>query len=301
MVLNWTVEERVAGQKSTFGTDCMTILVAGGDRDWVRTTSSTLEALGYRMLTAFCSEDALKMTTTAGISTAIIEYALEDGEGLSLAQGLASRAAQGGKALNVILAMKQPAPDMTVALVGPSVAYVVDKSCEPKQLGDLLNVIKPPPVDVQSVASLSKQMQLLRAEMQALKCSLEQAIGKDQGPVVPPPREPRQIDADMVRKLARAEAARASVIGGKILGDPAWNILLDLLLASLEGRRVAVSSACIVTGVATTTALRLINRMISDGVLVRVPDEADGRRDYLQIEPDVEAALKGYLFDLTQL
>lgn len=300
MVLNWTLEEYVEGQKSTSFGDCMTILVAGGDRDWVRTMSSTLMALGYRTLTAFCSDDALKMMTTAEISTAIVEGALE-GEGLSLVQALASRAAQGGKALNSILAVTPPGPDTTVALVGSSVVYVVDKFCEPKQFDDLLKVMQPPPVDVQSIASLSKQMQLLSAEMQVLKCSLEQAIAKDPRPVAPPPREQRQIDADMVRKLARAEAARARVIGGKILGDPAWNILLDLLLASLEGRRVAVSSACIVTGVATTTALRLINRMISDGVLVRVPDEADGRRDYLQIEPDVEAALKGYLFDLTQL
>jgi DNA-binding MarR family transcriptional regulator len=90
-------------------------------------------------------------------------------------------------------------------------------------------------------------------------------------------------------------------IGGKALGDPAWNILLDLILASLEDRKVAVSSACIVAGVATTTALRLITRMVDDGVLIRVPDEDDGRRHFLAIEPTVERALKNYISDLADL
>ena len=86
-----------------------------------------------------------------------------------------------------------------------------------------------------------------------------------------------------------------------MMGDPAWNILLDLLLASLEGRKVSVSSACIVSGVATTTGLRLVNRMVDDGILVRIPDSNDGRRHFLGINPTVEIALKSYLGDLAQL
>jgi DNA-binding MarR family transcriptional regulator len=69
----------------------------------------------------------------------------------------------------------------------------------------------------------------------------------------------------------------------------------------LEDRKVAVSSACIVAGVATTTALRLITRMVDDGVLIRVPDEDDGRRHFLAIEPTVERALKNYISDLADL
>lgn len=294
------MEKTFTARKSPFCDRSGAILVAGGDRTWVGRMSDMLEAMGYQTLTAFGSQQALNLMSRTQISTVIIESELPDGDGQSLVQYLSSCAARRGQHLNAILATMQPTQDVSMGLIGPCNAYMIDKSCEPKELDSLLQLILTPPIDFQSITSLSDQIQLLSKEICSLKCSLEPVIGKDVPPV-DPPRKPRQIDADLVRKLIRAEAARSSVIGGKILGDPAWNVLLDLLLASLEGRRVAVSSACIVAGTATTTALRLINRMISDGVLVRIPDEADGRRDYLIIEPDVEMALKAYLFDLTQL
>lgn len=304
MILDRPVDETFFGRKSAFCNDCGTILVAGGDRNWVCNTSNALEALGYHTLTAFSADHALKIMSGARvlrIPTVIIESELPDGEGIGLVQTLSSFAARQGQRLNSILATMQPKQDMAMGVYGSSMTYVVDKSCGPRELDNILQRFRTHAAEPQSVAALSTQIEMLSEEMRSLKLSLEQVVGKEPRPVDPPAPKPRQIDADLVRKLTRVEAARASVIGGKILGDPAWNILLDLLLASLEGRRVAVSSACIVTGVATTTALRLINRMIRDGVLVRVPDEADGRRDYLHIAPDVETALKGYLFDLTQL
>lgn len=301
MAINLPIEMSPSVGCATPCAECGGILVAGSDRDWMSQMVNALRDLGYRASNACCPDHVRGMMSGAKTSTVIIESDLRDGEGLDLARTLFSDAARRGQALNAILATKHPTQVAEVSIDGQAMAHVVDKQYCPRQLYALLKLIHPQPVDLQSTAPLSEQIQILSGEIRSLKSTFEQATGKDPQPAVPAPRKPRQIDADLVRKLARAEAARASVIGGKIMGDPAWNILLDLLLASLEGRRVAVSSACIVTGVATTTALRLINRMTSNGVLVRMPDETDGRRDYLFIEPDVEAALKGYLFDLTQL
>lgn len=58
---------------------------------------------------------------------------------------------------------------------------------------------------------------------------------------------------------------------------------------------MSVSSACIASGAATTTALRLINRLIDENILYRVQDERDGRRNFLGIHADIEQAVIGYL------
>jgi hypothetical protein len=145
------------------------------------------------------------------------------------------------------------------------------------------------------------KLSTLTDEIRLLGSLLQNQASHAAAPVDVPASMRTNPDAALLRKLIRAESTRAMAIGGKALGDPAWNILLDLILASLEDRKVAVSSACIVAGVATTTALRLITRMVDDGVLMRVPDESDGRRHFLAIEPTVERALKSYIADLADL
>jgi hypothetical protein len=149
--------------------------------------------------------------------------------------------------------------------------------------------------------SVDDKLSTLTGEIRLLGSLLQNQAGHAAAPVDVPASMRTNPDAALLRKLIRAESTRAMAIGGKALGDPAWNILLDLILASLEDRKVAVSSACIVAGVATTTALRLITRMVDDGVLIRVPDEDDGRRHFLAIEPTVERALKNYISDLADL
>ncbi len=72
---------------------------------------------------------------------------------------------------------------------------------------------------------------------------------------------------------------------GGWFSDPAWDLLLDLYISELEGRQVAVSSACIATGVPTTTALRCINRLVRAGFLIRTVDPEDARRSIVTLEP----------------
>ncbi len=72
-------------------------------------------------------------------------------------------------------------------------------------------------------------------------------------------------------------------------------MLLDLLLAKIEGRRVSVSSACIASGAPMSTALRLVRRLVGESVLCRLPDEHDRRRHFLVINPKFEGPLLEYL------
>lgn len=78
-------------------------------------------------------------------------------------------------------------------------------------------------------------------------------------------------------------------------GDPAWDMLLDLFMATEEGRMVNVTSACIGALVPSTTGLRLIAQLIKAGLVWRDPDPFDGRKGVLRLTNDTTTAMRSYL------
>lgn len=68
-----------------------------------------------------------------------------------------------------------------------------------------------------------------------------------------------------------------------IMGEPAWDILLDLCIAEIEQRQVSVTSACIASGVPVTTALRWVALLEQDRLLERKADLSDKRRTIVRI------------------
>lgn len=80
-----------------------------------------------------------------------------------------------------------------------------------------------------------------------------------------------------------------------LFADPAWDMLLDLFASSAEGRRVSVSSACLASGVATSTALRWVSELEDAGCVARHPDPTDGRRTFLTISPQAADAVERWL------
>ena len=76
---------------------------------------------------------------------------------------------------------------------------------------------------------------------------------------------------------------RDDLFGSLTFGEPAWDMLLDLYHAEQQGKAVSITSACIAASVPSTTALRWINALVSQGYLHRQPDPADGRRAFLSL------------------
>jgi hypothetical protein len=103
------------------------------------------------------------------------------------------------------------------------------------------------------------------------------------------------VDAGLVRSIIRARRLRDQYLGADLFADPAWDIMLDLLAAQMEGQRVAVSSLCIAAAVPPTTALRWIKSLTDLGLLVRAADPQDGRRVYVELAPEAAKALFAYL------
>ena len=108
-------------------------------------------------------------------------------------------------------------------------------------------------------------------------------------------RDEPGIDAAYVRSIIRARRLRDQFFRGGLFADPAWDMLLDLMAARLEGTRVAVSSLCIAAAVPATTALRWIKALTDRGLFVRSADPQDGRRVYIALSDDTARALTAYL------
>ncbi len=110
-----------------------------------------------------------------------------------------------------------------------------------------------------------------------------------------PSDESERLDAGFIRSVIRTRRLREQFFTGDIFADPAWDMLLDLMAARLEGHRVAVSSLCLAAAVPPTTALRWIKTLCDQGLFVRIADPEDGRRIFIELSAKTAAMMEAYL------
>ncbi|WP_298171919.1 winged helix DNA-binding protein [Novosphingobium sp.] len=82
---------------------------------------------------------------------------------------------------------------------------------------------------------------------------------------------------------------------GDLFGEPTWDILLDLYVATREGRPVPTTSACIGANVPPTTALRWLRILEARGLVEREDDGRDGRRTFVRLSARGLAAMDNWL------
>lgn len=79
---------------------------------------------------------------------------------------------------------------------------------------------------------------------------------------------------------------RDGILGdAQLLGEPAWDILLDLYIAQAQGQEVSVSSACIGSAAPPTTGLRWLGVLQEEGLVERINDPSDQRRVLVHLTP----------------
>lgn len=106
---------------------------------------------------------------------------------------------------------------------------------------------------------------------------------------------PIPIDAHLVRKVLAARRKRSRFVSSSLLGEPSWEMLLELLAAELEKQETSVSSLCIASDAPATTALRWMDKLEQEGLIQRRPDPADGRRIWVALSDKGRNAMVGYL------
>ena len=117
----------------------------------------------------------------------------------------------------------------------------------------------------------------------------------------PAPAATPLLDTATVRAMIRTRRLREKFFAAELFADPAWDMLLDLMAARLEGRQIAVSSLCIAAAVPPTTALRWIRLMTNRGVFERRADPDDGRRVFIELADEAAAALARWFTAAAQL
>jgi hypothetical protein len=104
-----------------------------------------------------------------------------------------------------------------------------------------------------------------------------------------------QLSAGLVRRLIRLRRDRDRHMPAELFADPAWDMLLDLAAARMEGTNVPVSSLCVAASVPTTTALRWIRTLSDAGMVMRSTDPLDARRSFLVLSDDAHSAMLAWL------
>jgi hypothetical protein len=176
--------------------------------------------------------------------------------------------------------------------------------CDPDRadwLDALAAAASPRPLHLSDISKENggPRLQQLSEEVGRIATILASLSDQDPGP----PPEPglgargasRRIQAGQIRAIIRARRMRDQFFKGDLFADPAWDMLLDLMAARLEQRRVAVSSLCIAAAVPPTTALRWIKTLCEQGLFVRVADPQDGRRVFIELSDTTAAGLESCL------
>lgn len=136
-------------------------------------------------------------------------------------------------------------------------------------------------VGAQLAETLAKAQQLT-SSIQTAAASLTVTQSSSDRPAAPAVTEGAQVnEALLLRSIKLLQAIRRQ--RDKIFpicadDDATWEIILFVLEQHILGRPVPVTSACHATIVPQTTAMRRIDALVANKMLIRVPDETDRRR-----------------------
>jgi DNA-binding MarR family transcriptional regulator len=87
----------------------------------------------------------------------------------------------------------------------------------------------------------------------------------------------------LAEEVYRDRRRRARHLPSRLLGEPAWDILLDLYVAAGRGQAVSVSNACLAADAPASTALRWLNHLEGEGLVERLADQTDARRHCVRL------------------
>jgi len=163
-----------------------------------------------------------------------------------------------------------------------------------ERLQDVASIIAPPASRLHDVGRDSHDLLRKLSEDVGRIAETLANLAEEPGPVRTED-ESEALNAADIRAIIRARRLRESYFPACLFADPAWDMLLDLMAARLEGSPVAVSSLCIASAVPATTALRWIRTLTDQGLLVRVADPRDGRRVFIDLSEQTAWRLTEYL------
>lgn len=287
----------------TYGLEPAVLICADGDAA-VDRCRRTIEAVGARVGGIFGIAEAAEQLPDGAIAGAVLVDLHDDlGRPVDALLSRLDRAAADGTFASVVslppamidvAIAGAPHADVTLlcdaqrfeAVAALGLALQAQGSVMLRERGD------EPPLQLRQLSEEVGRIARALAELSTPEVRIEAPVRLD--PALAASGE-GQVTAPMLRALIRARRLREQYFHHELFADPAWDMLLDLMLARLEGRAVAVSSLCIAAAVPATTALRWIKRLTDEGIFVRTADPRDGRRVFIDLSEESAARMNAYL------
>jgi hypothetical protein len=291
------------------------ILILGENPLAVATAMAAIQGAGHRATGPVGHVEAMDLVAQGVGRTIVLAADTADGTALDPLLATIESAAEQGRCSGLVMLPVAMIDRVAAAISHPAIELL----CDPTAI-ELASALTLQSVRLQRVSDLSgdetRRLRDLSEEVGRIARALaslseETRIGQSFGerrrgyevefqPEAVILEEENAVKGEDVRRLIRARRLRARFFDAELFADPAWDMLLDLAAARLEGAPVAVSSLCIAAAVPPTTALRWIRMMSEQGLFVRTADPMDGRRVYIELSERVANSMTAYLAAVRQ-
>lgn len=252
------------------------VLVVEDDPSCLSEYGELLEGLGYSCLMASDGTEALKLLSqNMGIGVVLTDICMPSMDGLTLLGEVQARFTPYRPLVPVVITGMANLDNAVEAMRTEAIDFL------------------PKPV---SLSSFAATMRRASARWTLLQSQFRLVSLMERGGL----SEPKQVASDVVRpgsgapdrevlkrylrSIMKARQRRQELMDASHFADPAWDIMLDLTSAALEGRSVPVLSATAAANVPITTALRYVGKLVDSGMVKRWDDPTDKRRSLLALE-----------------
>jgi DNA-binding MarR family transcriptional regulator len=114
--------------------------------------------------------------------------------------------------------------------------------------------------------------------------------------------DPSKIGDDAIlaaaQSLVQARRRREKHFSSALLGEPAWDMLLELAISAVTGARLNTTSLCAASGAPFSTALRTMRLLESEGFLRRSRAKDDRRVTLVEITAEGLRKVRAYITEL---
>jgi DNA-binding MarR family transcriptional regulator len=97
------------------------------------------------------------------------------------------------------------------------------------------------------------------------------------------------------KRIIAARRFRSECFKKPMFGEPAWDMLLALYTSSVEGPRQSVGRLSAASGAPATTALRWLDYLVKEQLVIREANPTDGRSDFVELTDKGRSTMENYL------
>jgi CheY-like chemotaxis protein len=288
----------------------MRILAIDDDPPTLELVSSVLTTNGLPCLTASSGEQALALiAANPDILLAISDINMPGMDGIALLGRINSQSPD-GHAPRVIFLTAHARVDYAVAALRLGAIDFLTKPVRPQNLLGVVRNAWDAALRARAASALPDEVAALARKAQELAAVVQRraVLRPPENPPVPVAVVPATAERDASHSadvallgMDRLRRLRREFPPLGELDDVAWDLVRELVRVERTTQRLSVSALSMAAEqVSSSTAVRRIQDLVRAGVLVRTPDPADARRDFVNLAPEMRATLDRYLEQVAQ-